>query len=126
MQVFEGGRGRNNNKNWLGKGIFELLALKKGGANRPTPMWERVKGAQVWDFPLLGFSPFLHHNVSMGDDFGVEIIYFFIFRGSLRVEKFLTHMLSLILKRIFSSLEKRCCFLWSFWDHLSMSKVIKH
>jgi hypothetical protein len=37
----------------------------------------------------------------MGDDFGVEIIFFFIFRGSLRVEKFLTHMLSLILKRIF-------------------------
>jgi hypothetical protein len=31
MKVFEEGRGRNNDKNWLGKGIFELFFLKKGG-----------------------------------------------------------------------------------------------
>ncbi len=37
----------------------------------------------------------------MGDDFEAEIFFSQIFRKSLSVEKFLTHVLSLVLRRIF-------------------------
>jgi hypothetical protein len=42
-----------------------------------------------------------------GGDFWVKIKVFFIFRGSFGAAKFLTRMLSLILRRIFFSLGKK-------------------
>jgi hypothetical protein len=52
----------------------------------------------------------------MGGDLGVKIKNVVItFRGSSGAAKFLTHMLSLILRRIFLlSLGKKIVFLWSF------------
>ncbi len=59
------------------------------------------KGAQVWDFRLLGFSFHNFYTVKSlrEDDFGVKIqIFNKIFRGPFGAAKFLTCMLSLILR----------------------------
>jgi hypothetical protein len=58
------------------------------------------KGAQVWDFRLLGFSGFLHLKVSTGGRLcGVKYKFFNkIFKGPFGAAKFLTCMLSLILR----------------------------
>ncbi len=62
----------------------------------------------------------------MGGDFWVKIkVFFFIFRGSFGAAKFITRMLSLILRRIFFEFgQTKIFFPRSFWDHVLASTEI--
>ncbi len=58
-------------------------------------------------FDRSDFHDFYNIKSLWGGDFGVKIKKFQIFRGSFRAVKFLTHMLSLILRRIFINGQKK-------------------
>ncbi len=60
---------------------------------------------------LMNFTPY---SLYEGGDFGVKIkVCFLIFRGLFGAAKFLTHMLSLILRRIFFEFGQKKCFFFA-------------